>query len=109
MLCKCGGETRVIDSRPEGAYIRRRRTCDTCTERFYTWETRYNPNTRKRSKDARGYRQDYMKAWRAANPEKVKAQKARAKLLKAAREEAVEKVIPVSTTLKRYGVCTKQV
>ena len=42
MICPCEkkGETSVVDSRPteDGTAIRRRRLCDTCGERFTTFE-----------------------------------------------------------------------
>lgn len=37
---ECGAETSVIDSRPSGDQIRRRRQCDRCAKRFTTYETR---------------------------------------------------------------------
>jgi transcriptional repressor NrdR len=39
MTCqKCGAETRVIDSRPAGDMIRRRRECENCRRRITTYE-----------------------------------------------------------------------
>ena len=39
MTCpKCGAETRVIDSRPTGDMIRRRRECENCRRRITTYE-----------------------------------------------------------------------
>ena len=35
---KCGAETRVIDSRPTGDMIRRRRECENCRRRITTYE-----------------------------------------------------------------------
>ena len=47
MICPfCSGNTGVVDSRPRGAnVIRRRRACFTCRRRFTTWEvaTEENP------------------------------------------------------------------
>lgn len=40
MQCKCGGTTRVVDSRQrEPTIITRRRVCDACGDRFSTWES----------------------------------------------------------------------
>jgi len=41
-ICKCGGETKVTDSRPHGKSIRRRRECLGCGERWSTLEVRGN-------------------------------------------------------------------
>lgn len=39
MICpKCGSETRVIDTRPAGDMIRRRRECENCRRRITTYE-----------------------------------------------------------------------
>lgn len=40
MLCACGGKTGVIDTRAFSVYIRRRRKCLVCGERFSTYEYR---------------------------------------------------------------------
>lgn len=40
-LCeKCGGETRVVETRHTEGYVRRRRECLTCGERYTTIEVR---------------------------------------------------------------------
>lgn len=39
MRCSCGGDTRVVDSRPQGTSLRRRRLCMECGNRFNTLET----------------------------------------------------------------------
>lgn len=41
--CRCGGPTRVTDSRPTASSIRRRRKCLVCGERLTTWETTRSP------------------------------------------------------------------
>lgn len=39
MTCpECGGDTAVIDSRPKGAHVERRRACLVCGCRFTTTE-----------------------------------------------------------------------
>jgi len=38
MKCSCNGHTRVVDSRPQGASLRRRRLCMECGNRFSTLE-----------------------------------------------------------------------
>ncbi len=41
LVCRvCGGDTTVIDSRPQTDYVRRRRKCLTCDRRFSTVERR---------------------------------------------------------------------
>lgn len=41
----CPGDTRVIDSRPSGKNIRRRRSCDRCGRRFSTIELALDART----------------------------------------------------------------
>jgi transcriptional regulator NrdR family protein len=36
--CDCGGDSRVVDSRPANDSIRRRRKCLACGRRWTTWE-----------------------------------------------------------------------
>ena len=39
MTCpRCGGPSKVVDSRPQGVTIRRRRQCLVCDGRWNTWE-----------------------------------------------------------------------
>ena len=39
MRCSCGGDTRVVDCRPQGIGLRRRRLCMECGARFNTLES----------------------------------------------------------------------
>lgn len=44
---KCADlRSRVVDSRPEGGYVRRRRECSGCRERFTTYEGYLHPSSR---------------------------------------------------------------
>jgi len=54
MNCKCGGETKIVNSRRKEGNIWRRRECLECGERFTTWET--NDNFHKQVKQM-----DYMR------------------------------------------------
>lgn len=40
VVCKCGAKSGVIESRPHGTSIRRRRHCRVCGERWSTLEVR---------------------------------------------------------------------
>lgn len=40
---RCGERTRVLDSRPQPASVRRRRVCHACTYAFYTLENEEVP------------------------------------------------------------------
>lgn len=53
MLCKCGSETKVTNSRvsSRGRTVTRRRECLECGERFTTWETCTNPVRKKKKKE----------------------------------------------------------
>jgi len=43
VVCICGGESKVRDSRPLAAYVRRRRECLACGSRWTTYETLIEP------------------------------------------------------------------
>jgi hypothetical protein len=47
--CVCGGNSEVTDTRPtcDDLFIRRRRGCLTCGERWTTYEVRFNENGRR--------------------------------------------------------------
>lgn len=46
MKCSCGGDTRVVDSRPQETSLRRRRLCVQCGRRFSTLESELPEKTR---------------------------------------------------------------
>jgi len=98
----CGGETRVIDSRPvetDPGVIRRRRQCEGCRRRFYTWESTMNP-IRHRA-NARAARE----RWRAKQPPEVRAEKRRASDLRyEAKRHAAETNQPVARVMRAWNV-----
>jgi len=46
MLCECGSDTKVVDSRTERDAIRRRRECLECSKRFSTLEKKVESKVR---------------------------------------------------------------
>lgn len=103
MICpKCSADTRVIDSRPVEAdpgVIRRRRQCEGCGRRFYTWESTMNP-IRHRA-NARAARE----RWRAKQPPEVKAAKRRASDLRyEAKRHAAETNQPLAKVMRAWNV-----
>lgn len=46
--CRCGGDTRIIDSRRNDGYRVRRRECKECRKRWNTYETMVNPRRLRR-------------------------------------------------------------
>lgn len=96
MKCRCGGDTFVVDSRnSEFNSIRRRRQCEVCDRRVTTYETVRKPTAQIYEKKNPGR----IKAWKLANPEKVR----RYKLRERARQEAAEKGRPVAEIYKEWG------
>ncbi|MCP1557831.1 UNVERIFIED_ORG: transcriptional repressor NrdR [Methylobacterium sp. SuP10 SLI 274] len=103
MICaRCDGDTRVFDSRPvesDPGVIRRRRQCEGCGRRFYTWESTMNPLKHRASARARRER------WRAKHPPEVKAEKRRASDLRyEAKRHAAETNQPVAKVMRAWNV-----
>lgn len=103
MTCaRCGGGTRVIDSRPvEGdpGVIRRRRQCEGCGRRFHTWESTLNP-IRHRANARAAKRRRIAKQ----SPE-AKAEKRRASDLRyEAKRHAAETKQPVARVMRAWNV-----
>lgn len=43
VVCQCGGESGVLDSRRVGGSMKRRRECEKCHARWTTWEVQRDP------------------------------------------------------------------
>jgi transcriptional regulator NrdR family protein len=103
MKCpRCQFDTRVRDSRPtDQNTVKRRRVCDGCGFKFHTFETTVNPDQALRRRQKFN---EYMRAWKARNPEKVKALNHRRKRRQEARKEAAALGVPVETIYAQWGV-----
>lgn len=99
MRCRCGGSTQVLDSRlDEYNCVRRRRVCTACGKRFSTWETTRKPHQLRAQQDDPAKNTARVKAWREANPEKMR----RIRLREEARRESKRSGIPVAELYARW-------
>lgn len=87
----------VVDKRNGDGYVRRRRQCDDCGERFTTWESCQAPILRDRAAYER-QRRDAM------SPEQRKEMYRRWELRRDARAAAAEKGLPVQQVYAEWGV-----
>ncbi len=106
MICACGGDTAVIDSRPVEvagvAAIRRRRRCVTCRETFNTWESAVNPTRTARELEA--FRKAARLRYEAVPLEQRAAAKKRERLRTAARAQAAEEGVAAADVYARWGL-----
>lgn len=102
MKCKCGGDTRVTDSRtPDPRCVKRRRVCEACGESFATYESRDKPWQLQPAAKANAER---MKARREADPELWKARGRAQRLKRKAKEYAKESGQPLDQVFKAFGI-----
>ena len=102
MMCRCGGETRVVDSRtPDPRYVKRRRVCEGCGESFATYESRDKPW---QLQPAAKNNAERMKARRQADPELWKARGRAQRLKRKAKEAAQITGQPVEIIYQQWGI-----
>jgi transcriptional regulator NrdR family protein len=70
----------VVDKRNGDGYVRRRRQCDDCGERFTSFETTWAPHQMRWAKKNGAA---HVAKWRAANPEKAAEIRLREKMKRA--------------------------
>ncbi len=101
MKCRCGGDTFVTDTRavPDVNGIRRRRECESCGRRITTYETTRAPHQIRWATKNREKSTAYVKAWREANPERIR----RIRLREEARKQAAATGRKVADVYKAYG------
>lgn len=87
----------VVDKRNGDGFVRRRRQCDDCGERFTTWESCQAPILRDRAAYER-------KRMAAMTPEQRSALYKRQNLRRKAREEAESRGAPVQQVYAEWGV-----